>query len=132
MVFLAIFSFNFHSVIPIITKYTCYMYSSCKIWKEPIDKASFFACFFHNIGPNLTQIVPLKPHPLSFFFAEFQWNMLGDSIKINNFCCNPVVLKKIVKPLKNCFLGAQCTKGSAWTTACYFDNKFNDFRSNVS
>ena len=39
--------------------------------------------------------------------------MLGDSININNLnlCCNPVVLKKkkrkMVKLLKNCFLGAQ-------------------------
>ena len=34
--------------------------------------------------------------------------MLGDSININNSCCNPVVLKKkLVKPLKNCFFCAQ-------------------------
>ena len=42
--------------------------------------------------------------------------MLGDSIDINNFCCNPVVLKKkLVKPLKIAFSGPNCTtKWSAW------------------
>ena len=44
--------------------------------------------------------------------------MLGDSININNFCCNPVVMKKkMVKPLKIVFLGPICTtKRSAWAT----------------
>ena len=45
---------------------------------------------------NLTQILP-QDHThfvfLLFFFAGFQWNMLGDSINSNNFNCNPVVLK---------------------------------------
>ena len=53
-----------------------------------------FLCFFHNIGPNLVQILLQRPQPLSSLFADFQWNMLGDSININNLCCNPVVLKK--------------------------------------
>ena len=48
--------------------------------------------FFHNIGPNLAQILP-QDHTQFDFFAGFQWNMLGDSININNFNCNPVVLK---------------------------------------
>ena len=39
--------------------------------------------FFHNIGPNLAQILPQRQHPLSFFI-DFQWNMLGDAININN------------------------------------------------
>ena len=55
---------------------------------------------FHIIEPNLAQILPLRPHPLSYFFADFQLNMLGDSVLINNLCCNPVVLKKRVKPQK--------------------------------
>ena len=50
-----------------------------------------FSLLFHNIGPNLVQILP-RDH--THFFAIFQWNMLGDSININNFNCNPVVLKK--------------------------------------
>ena len=31
--------------------------------------------------------------------------MLGDSIDINNLCCNLLALKKFVKNSKNCFLG---------------------------
>ena len=27
--------------------------------------------FFHNIGPNLAQILPLRPHLLSFFLLIF-------------------------------------------------------------
>ena len=33
-------------------------------------------------------------------FAGFQLNMLGDSIIIDNFNCNPIVLKKIGKTSK--------------------------------
>ena len=33
--------------------------------------------------------------------------MLGDSININDMCCNPVVLKKIGKASKRIFFGAQ-------------------------
>ena len=76
--------------------------------KSPIEMP--VSLFFHNIGPNLAQILPQRPHPLSFF-------LLGDSrclgiqlININNLCCNPVVLKKMVKPLKNAFMGPICTK----------------------
>ena len=59
--------------------------------------------FFHKVGPNLAQNLPLRPHPLSFIVG-FQWSMLGDSIDINNVCCNSVVLKKkIGETLKNCF-----------------------------
>ena len=65
-----------------------------KYEKKPIDNACFFFYFFHNIGPNLGQILP-QDHTHFDFFAGFQWNMLGDSIKINNFNWNPLVLKKI-------------------------------------
>ena len=41
----------------------------------------------------------------SFNFAYSKWNMLGDSIDINNLCCNLLALKKFVKNSKNCFLG---------------------------
>ena len=56
--------------------------------------------FFHNIGPNLAQILPQDhTHFILFFFAVFQWNMLGDSIGIKNFNWNPVVLKKICQTI---------------------------------
>ena len=81
------------------------MYSSCKIWKKTIDNASFFAFSYHWTS-NLAQILPLRPHSLSSFVLDFQWNMLGNSIDINSFCCNQLVPKKnLVKTSKNCFFG---------------------------
>ena len=44
-----------------------------------------------------------KTTPTLLFFADFQWNMLGHSININNLCRNPLVLKKIGKTSKNCY-----------------------------
>ena len=65
--------------------------------------------------------------------------MLGDSININNLCCNPVVLKKkkiIVKPQENCyFLGLlTCAKkGSAWATSTVATSKMkNKFLAKVT
>ena len=44
---------------------------------------------------------------------------------IANLFCNPVVLKKIVKPWKNCFFGPICTKkGSLWATSKMKNNFF--------
>ena len=43
--------------------------------------------FFYNIGPNLAQILPQGHTNFVFAFAGFQWNILGDSININNFNC---------------------------------------------
>ena len=35
------------------------MYTSCKIWKKTSLKYQFLCfAFFHNIGPDLTQILP--------------------------------------------------------------------------
>ena len=68
-------------------------------------------CFFTTLYLIWPNFAPKREHPLSFF-ADFQWNMLGDSININNLCCNPVVLKKknVVKSLTICFLGLLCKK----------------------
>ena len=38
-----------------------------------------FLYFFHNIGPNVAQILS-QGHTQFDFFAGFQWNMLVDSI----------------------------------------------------
>ena len=66
--------------------------------------------FFHSIGPNLAQILSQRPHPLYFFWL-LSSEMLGDSININNLCCNSLVLKKkLVKPLRNCFFGTTLHK----------------------
>ena len=52
-----------------------------------------FLSFFYNIGPNLVQILPQRPHPFYFF-----WLISNEYVKgfnyINNLSCNPVVLKK--------------------------------------
>ena len=60
--------------------------------------------FLGNIGPYLAQILSRRPHPLSFFLLIS--HKIGDSININNLCCNPVVLKKIGKTSKNSYFGA--------------------------
>ena len=65
------------------------------------DNTSFFV--FHNVGPNLGQVLPLRSHFLSFH-CQFT-NMLGDSINIKNLCCNLAVLKKNVKTSKIAILG---------------------------
>ena len=80
--------------------YNCKCIPYAKYEKKTLIVPVFL--FFHNIGPNLAKILPLRPHPLSFF-VDVQWNMLGDSVNINNFCCNPVVLQKLVKPLEIAF-----------------------------
>ena len=38
--------------------------------------------FFHNIGPNLAQILPQRPYCLYFFLADFHQNMLRDIAEI--------------------------------------------------
>ena len=90
-------------------------YSPCKIWKKSIDNAYSFA-FFHNIGPNFAQILP-QDHTHFDFLAGFQWNMLLDSININNVNWNPEVLKKIAKTSKLPFFVLTCAKmGFPWAT----------------
>ena len=61
------------------------MYASCKICKKTHWNTSFFV-FFTTLDP--------KDYTYFTFLADFQWNMLGDTIHINNLCCNPVILKK--------------------------------------
>ena len=61
--------------------------------KKIIDNSNFLY-FFHNLGPNLAQILP-QDNTHFIFFAGFQRNILRDLININNYDCNPVVLKRI-------------------------------------
>ena len=60
--------------------------------------------FFHDIGHTFA-----KTTPTSIFLPGFQWNILGDSIN-NNFNWNPVVLKKLLKPLKITIFDPTCAK----------------------
>ena len=73
---------------PLLHAFECVLHAKCEenLIEMPVS------LFFHNIGPNLVQTLP-KDYT-HFFFADFQCNMLEDSININNLCCNPVVLKK--------------------------------------
>ena len=82
------------------------------MWKNTIEIP--VPLFFHNIlGPNLGNILPQRPHPLSFFI-DFQWNMLKGSININNLCWNPAASskkkKKNGKTSKNCFFWSNLHK----------------------
>ena len=91
-------------------------YSSCRIWKKPIDNACFtyFATLLDLIRPKFCT----KTTPTLIFVASFQWNMLP-SININNFNWNSVVMKILLKPQKfTIFLPKQiCAKmGSLWAT----------------
>ena len=87
----------------------CKCIPHAKYQKHPIEIS--FSFFFHNTGPNLTQILSQRPAHFTFF-ADFQWNMLEDSISIDKLCCNSVVLKRswLVKPLINCFIGPNLHK----------------------
>ena len=93
LAYLPIFVLTFRSGICTTTTFSFKRYSPCKIWKNPIDNTHFFT-FFHNIGSNLAQILPQDLTHFDFF-AGFQWNMLRDSININNFNWNLVLLKKL-------------------------------------
>ena len=83
------------------------MYSSYTTWKIQIDNASFFG-FFYNNSP-LAQILPLKQH-FAFYFLLIFNKMLVDPTNNKNLCCNPAVLKKIVKPQKLLLFGPTGTK----------------------
>ena len=44
--------------------FACKCIPHAKYEKNPLEYQ--FLCFFHNIGPNLAQILPQIPHPLYF------------------------------------------------------------------
>ena len=96
--FQANLAFSFYSGISITTTCKCIPVNACKCIpyakyeNRPIEIP--VSLFFHNIVPNLAELLPHRLHPLYFFLADFQWNVQGDSIDINNLCCNPAVLKK--------------------------------------
>ena len=72
----AIFALNFHSGICKNTTLCFKRYSPCKLWKKPIDNASFFTFLMTLDGPNLAKILSQDHTHFFFFFAGFQWNML--------------------------------------------------------
>ena len=76
--------------------------------KMSIDNASFFIFSQHwtKSGPNF---VPKTTSTL-LFLADFQCNMLGDSININKLCCNCVVLKKLCQTSKTAIFGQNLHK----------------------
>ena len=91
MAFPALFALNFHSPVCTITVLCFKDIAHAKYGKNLLIIPVFFY-FFHNTGLNLGKILP-QDHTHFVFFAGFQWNKLGDSININNFNCNPEVMK---------------------------------------
>ena len=81
MVLLVNLAFSFCSGISIpirvLLAFKCY----AKYEQNPIEMP--VSLLFHNTRPNVALILPQTPHTLSFFFADLQWNMLGDSINTN-------------------------------------------------
>ena len=78
-----------------------------------------FLYFFHNVRPNLAQILP-KSTPTLIFFAGFQWNMLRGSIDINNlnWLESGSSEKVLLKPLKLPFFDPTFAKmESLWATS---------------
>ena len=94
MVFLANLVFNFHSGIYITTTFLLVNVTipHAKYGKTHRNTSfiGFFSQHWTYFGPNFAPKTP----PTLLFLADFQWKMLGDTININNLCCNPVVLKK--------------------------------------
>ena len=52
----------------------------------------------------MAQILSLRPYPLCFV-ADFQQNMSGNSININDVSSIAIILKKNSKTSKNCYFG---------------------------
>ena len=75
--------------VPLLVAFKCIPHA--KYEKKPLLKCHFL-CFFTTLYLIWPKFAPKRQHPLSFF-VDFQWNMLWDSININNLCCNPVLLK---------------------------------------
>ena len=140
MEFLAILAFYFHSYCiskttvsfvflkPLLTAFKCILHAQYE--KSPIKITTFFT----TLELIWLHFCPKDHTHFSFFFADFQWIMLGDSINMNNLCCNPVVLKKkLVKRLKNCSfwpnLHERCHYRShpKWKTIFFF--RYNKIRS---
>ena len=91
--FLANLVFSLHSDIYVTTTLLLVnvypMQNMKKLIEIPVSL--FFSQHWTYFGPNFAP----KATPTLLFLADFQWNMLGDTININNLCGNPAVLKKI-------------------------------------
>ena len=83
------------------------MFTSCKIWKNLRCLNKGVSLFFHNIGPNLAQILPPRPHFHFFFLISDEWNVLGDSININLSCTFEKKNDKTSNKKMFCILWAQ-------------------------
>ena len=66
-------------------------------------------CFFNSGGARLApNLVPLDLTHVVGFFTDFQWNMLENSININNLCYTCCCCEKyLLKPLKFAFWGTK-------------------------
>ena len=114
MIFPANLVFNFYSGISIATTFLLVNVYLMQNMKKPL-KYQF--PFFSQVRSNLVQILPQRPHPLCFFWLIS--NEICQEIQLILMSCIAIqqFWKKLVKPLKNCFLDPICReKGSLWAT----------------
>ena len=115
MVFLANIVFNFHSGFSITLTFLLVNVYLMQNMKKNIEIA--VPLFFHNIGPNLAQILLQRPHPLYLFWLIFNEICQGIQLILITSVAIQQFWKKLVKPLKIVFLDPICTeKGSLWAT----------------
>ena len=104
MVFLTNIVFTFHSGISITTTFllvNVYLMQNMK--KNPIEIP--VTLFFHNIGPNLTQILSQRPHPLYFLCLISSEICQGIQLILITCVAIQEFWKKLVKRFKSSFFG---------------------------
>ena len=136
MVFLANIVFNFHSGFSItLTFLLVNVYLMQNMKKKNIEIA--VPLFFHNIGPNLAQILLQRPHPLYLFWLIFNEICQGIQLILITSVAIQQFWKKLVKPLKNCFFGPNLHRkgvimGHTQDGKFFFLGRNNKSRSSVS
>ena len=127
-------TFYFITISYVLAELWIFFYFVCFSWRVFIRKGSFsakvkqhgnasFFAFFIKLDLIWPKFCLKSQHFLS---VDFQWNLLEDSININNFCCNPVFLKKNGKTSKNCFLGHNLHyKWASWAMPKMKNNFFS-------
>ena len=101
MVFLVNIVFSFHPGVSITIDFLLVnVYLTQNMIKNSMKYQ--FLCFFHNIRPNLVQILPQRPHPIYFL-----WLISSEicPLQLILITCveTPQFLKKLAKTLKSYF-----------------------------
>ena len=109
IVFLAKLVFNFHSGISINTTLCLWIWLHLMENIKKTTEIPVFLCFLTTLYKIWPRFCPTD-HTHFTFLVDFQWNTLGDSITVNNLCCNPAVPKPSSKTSKKLFLGSNLHK----------------------